>query len=208
MDTILTLTLYKPILKQGSILPSESAHCHGRLNTMQKQRWNKMHRKHLPWIWSCEKSENPKFRDILQKTSFIPFKNVRVRAFLVTPWSRIHCQGRRQGFHPWPRKIPRALEQWIPCATAIVPAFQSPGATATEPTTAEAPAPQSPCSTEKPSQREARTPIGRSPTSLRLEEAQAQQSRHSTAKDKWINKSSLKISTSETTEKGNATVQG
>ena len=50
------------------------------------------------------------------QTSFIPFRNVWVRAFLVTPWSRIHCQGRRQGSIPDPGRshVPWSDESHVP----------------------------------------------------------------------------------------------
>ena len=41
------------------------------------------------------------------------------------------CQCRRHGFHPWPGKIQRAVEQLSPCSTTIEPVLQGPGATST-----------------------------------------------------------------------------
>ena len=33
------------------------------------------------------------------------------------------CQGKRHGFKPWSEKVPHALDQLSPCATAVEPAL-------------------------------------------------------------------------------------
>lgn len=103
---------------------------------------------------------------------------------------------------------PHALEQRLPRATAIMPAFESPGATATDPATAEAPAPQSPCSAtgEAAAKRRPHT-AGEAPRLTAARGSPGAAIRHSTAKGKRVSKSSLKRSASEATEEGNATVQ-
>ena len=47
------------------------------------------------------------------------------------------CQCRRRGFNFSPGKVPRAMEQLSPCATAPEPVLQSPRTAATEPTCLE-----------------------------------------------------------------------
>lgn len=103
---------------------------------------------------------------------------------------------------------PRALEQRLPRATAIMPAFASPRATATEPATAEAPTPQSPCSTtgEASAKRGPHT-AGEAPRLTAARGSPGAAIRHSTAKGRGVSKSSFKMSASEATEEGNATVQ-
>ena len=58
------------------------------------------------------------------------------RAISGLPWwlsgKESTCKCRRQGFDPWPGKIPHAAEQLSPCATTIETVLYSPGASSTE----------------------------------------------------------------------------
>ena len=57
----------------------------------------------------------------------------RKSGFLWLSGKEFTCQCRRQGFNPWPGKIPDVLEQLSPCTTSTEPGLWSPGATTTEP---------------------------------------------------------------------------
>ena len=108
------------------------------------------------------------------------------------PWWRSGwesaCQDRGHGFNPWSGKIPHAVEQLGPCATATDPVLWSPWATTAEPACRNywGPRAWSPCSTAREAtvMRSPRTAMKSSLRSLQLEKARAQQRRPNAAKNK------------------------
>ena len=56
-----------------------------------------------------------------------------MRAFLVAQWGRVPLLMQETRLYPWSGKVPYALEQLSPCATAIEPKLESRETATTEP---------------------------------------------------------------------------